>query len=297
MTAKQKITATSAAALVAIGAPAYLQHEKAKRLHAELEALRPPLGATAAPATAAPPKIRRLQSEVARLSQEKRQAPSPAGLVEKTRLELLARRGSERVLDLMDEPTLDGSGRRERLDTLKGLNQAALESVGDPEIETRIGQYELAYRMQESVKAELAARDGERESKQLEDPEALKKADSHWPVSPVKATAGSAGPLGTAGSSFGFLPVGDEFRPTTANGKVLWDHGQATGAPDTEAAGDRPTAWAPKRPKSGEQWLQLGYQEAVELKEINIHETYSPSHHVRWNRENSLAGHGASRWE
>jgi len=59
-------------------------------------------------------------------------------------------------------------------------------------------------------------------------------------------------------------------------GKVHWDHAQATGAPDTPEAGDRPTAWAPLKAGSGEQWLQLGYDKAVELKEVNIHETYNP---------------------
>ena len=59
-------------------------------------------------------------------------------------------------------------------------------------------------------------------------------------------------------------------------GKVQWDHSQATGAPDTPEAGDRPTAWAPKNPRSGEQWLSLGYEQPVEIAEINIQETHSP---------------------
>jgi RNA polymerase sigma factor (sigma-70 family) len=59
-------------------------------------------------------------------------------------------------------------------------------------------------------------------------------------------------------------------------GKVHWDHAQATGAPDTAEAGDKPTAWAPLKAGSGEQWLQLGYDKSVELKEVNIHETYNP---------------------
>lgn len=61
-----------------------------------------------------------------------------------------------------------------------------------------------------------------------------------------------------------------------AAGKVQWDHSQATGAPDTDSAGDKPTAWAPLQPGSGEQWLQLGYDTAVEVREVNIHETYNP---------------------
>jgi hypothetical protein len=48
------------------------------------------------------------------------------------------------VLFIKNPDGLDDSARREMLDTLKGLNQAAFESVGDPEIETRIAQYEMA---------------------------------------------------------------------------------------------------------------------------------------------------------
>src|SRR6185312_16185826 len=41
--------------------------------------------------------------------------------------------------------------RRESLDALKDLNNAHLSATGDPEIATRIEQYELAYRMQTTV--------------------------------------------------------------------------------------------------------------------------------------------------
>ncbi|MFM9872902.1 MAG: DUF1501 domain-containing protein, partial [Fimbriimonadaceae bacterium] len=41
--------------------------------------------------------------------------------------------------------------RRDSLDVLKELNRSALKSKGDPEIASRIEQYELAYRMQTSV--------------------------------------------------------------------------------------------------------------------------------------------------
>ena len=46
---------------------------------------------------------------------------------------------------------MDGAGRRKSLDALKALNQMQLDAVGDPEILTRIHQYEMAYRMQTSV--------------------------------------------------------------------------------------------------------------------------------------------------
>src|SRR5256886_16328154 len=41
--------------------------------------------------------------------------------------------------------------RRRMLDDLARLNQMRLEETGDPEIRTRIAQYELAHRMQTSV--------------------------------------------------------------------------------------------------------------------------------------------------
>ena len=68
------------------------------------------------------------------------------------------RSGSEPVLYLNDPPGLPRSVRRRMLDTLGDLNQIQHASTGDPEVRTRIQQYELAYRMQTSIPelAELA---------------------------------------------------------------------------------------------------------------------------------------------
>lgn len=57
---------------------------------------------------------------------------------------------------------------------------------------------------------------------------------------------------------------------------ISWNHAQATGAPDTVGGGDKPTAWAPRSPRSGEQWLQLGYDKAVEIGSLNVMETHNP---------------------
>ena len=57
----------------------------------------------------------------------------------------------EPVLFLSNPPGMDPAMRRGSLDTLRNLNQLHLGAVGDPEIVTRIAQYELAYRMQTSV--------------------------------------------------------------------------------------------------------------------------------------------------
>lgn len=61
------------------------------------------------------------------------------------------RSAGEPVLYLDDPRGVDRKLRRASLDTLNELNQAELDALGDPEIQTRIDQYELAYKMQKSV--------------------------------------------------------------------------------------------------------------------------------------------------
>jgi len=55
------------------------------------------------------------------------------------------------VLYLSNPDGLNSDVRRAMLDSLKMQNQASYDEVGDPEIHTRISQYEMAYRMQTSV--------------------------------------------------------------------------------------------------------------------------------------------------
>lgn len=57
----------------------------------------------------------------------------------------------EPVLYLNNPAGLDANGRRRMLDELGKLNSMAFSEFGDPEINTRIQQYEMAYRMQSSV--------------------------------------------------------------------------------------------------------------------------------------------------
>ncbi|MDZ7637456.1 MAG: DUF1501 domain-containing protein [Bryobacterales bacterium] len=61
------------------------------------------------------------------------------------------RRQGDPVLFLSDPDGIDRDRRRRTLDLLKGLNERHLAEAGDPEIETRINSYELAFRMQSSV--------------------------------------------------------------------------------------------------------------------------------------------------
>lgn len=55
------------------------------------------------------------------------------------------------VLFLSNPEGMRPSDRRKVVDAVKDLNALRLDDVGDPEISTRISQYEMAYRMQTSV--------------------------------------------------------------------------------------------------------------------------------------------------
>ena len=61
------------------------------------------------------------------------------------------RSGKEPVLYLTNPDGICQSGRRAMLDNLSALNQLQYQEQLDPEIESRIAQYEMAYRMQSSV--------------------------------------------------------------------------------------------------------------------------------------------------
>ncbi len=61
------------------------------------------------------------------------------------------RNKGDAVLSLSNPPGIDEAARRSTLDRLAALNQQRFEQLGDPEIQTRIAQYEMAFRMQTSV--------------------------------------------------------------------------------------------------------------------------------------------------
>ena len=66
------------------------------------------------------------------------------------------------VLFLKDNPGVSKEMRRKMLDGLGKLNMKSYAAIGDPEIQNRVQQYEMAYRMQSSV-PELADLSGEAE--------------------------------------------------------------------------------------------------------------------------------------
>ncbi len=61
------------------------------------------------------------------------------------------RASGDPVLYLSDPPGVSKDTRRRMLDSVAKLNSLNSKAYGDPEIETRISQYEMAYRMQTSV--------------------------------------------------------------------------------------------------------------------------------------------------
>ena len=58
------------------------------------------------------------------------------------------RSAGDPVLYLSNPAGFSESDRRRFLDDLSKLNQLEIEKFGDPEISTRIAQYEMAYQMQ-----------------------------------------------------------------------------------------------------------------------------------------------------
>lgn len=61
------------------------------------------------------------------------------------------RAGNDPVLYLNNPPGVDSDVRRVTIDSVNQLNQQHYERVGDPEINGRIAQYEMAFRMQSSM--------------------------------------------------------------------------------------------------------------------------------------------------
>ncbi len=61
------------------------------------------------------------------------------------------RNTGDAVLYLSNPPGVTAEKRRDTLDRLEKLNQMHFSQVGDPEIQARIAQYEMAFRMQSSV--------------------------------------------------------------------------------------------------------------------------------------------------
>lgn len=73
------------------------------------------------------------------------------------------------------------------------------------------------------------------------------------------------------------LQVASSHTPDGQLQQRSWGPEQVLGPPNTQAAGDIPTAWAPlSNLGQGEEWLHVGYDRPVEISEINVRETHNP---------------------
>ncbi|MBI1940069.1 MAG: DUF1501 domain-containing protein [Acidobacteria bacterium] len=84
------------------------------------------------------------------------------------------RSSGDPVLYLADPPGIDRTTRRRMLDTVAQLNRIRHEAFGDPEIDTRIAQYEMAYRMQTSVPSLMDLSDEPQHTFELYGPDSRK---------------------------------------------------------------------------------------------------------------------------
>jgi hypothetical protein len=74
-----------------------------------------------------------------------------SGFLPGTHAGVSLRTAGDPILYINDPPGVSRDVRRTSLDGMNALNELNFKQLGDPQTETRIGQYELAYRMQASV--------------------------------------------------------------------------------------------------------------------------------------------------
>ena len=84
------------------------------------------------------------------------------------------RGGGEPVLYLTNPKGMDNTVRRKMLDGLAKLNEENFERTGDPEVQARIAQYEMAFRMQSSVPDLMSLKDEPEATFDLYGPDARK---------------------------------------------------------------------------------------------------------------------------
>ncbi len=78
------------------------------------------------------------------------------------------------VLYVQNPPGVAASDRRVMLDALATLNRKRFDELGDPEIQTRIAQYEMAFRMQSSVPGLVDLASESKETLEMYGPEVQK---------------------------------------------------------------------------------------------------------------------------
>lgn len=71
-------------------------------------------------------------------------------------------------------------------------------------------------------------------------------------------------------------PPPPDLPDTNAPAKRNWGEEQIIGPPDTHTAGDAITAWASKQANAGPEWLTAGFDNAVDIAEVRVRESFNP---------------------
>ncbi|MFP6886583.1 MAG: DUF1501 domain-containing protein, partial [Opitutales bacterium] len=82
---------------------------------------------------------------------QSRSALKPAGFLPTVHQAVTLRSGPDPVFYLSNPDGMSIEDRAATIKTIAGLNRRRLDIVGDPEISTRIAQYEMAFRMQRTI--------------------------------------------------------------------------------------------------------------------------------------------------
>lgn len=174
----------------------------------------------------------------------------------------------------------------DRLDArLESVERANLVVASATEMERRIAELQEAFtrrvRRLEELGGGADADDGGDpwRDELLAEIDALRNEMEALAEAAASGPGGRTRPVGTlsedAISDFGALKFSwGTMAP--GNDHPSWAAGQAVGAPDTDAQGDHPTAWASREPDAGIEWLSVRFAEAIRPDGVVIVESYHP---------------------
>ncbi len=92
------------------------------------------------------------------------------------------------------------------------------------------------------------------------------------------------------------MPLAHARRPVqTYSAGEPWSPQKATGAPDVPRAGDDMNAWASLDPNGGMEWLEVGFESAVTIAQVRVHQNLAPGAIVKVTA--SAGGESIVLWE
>jgi hypothetical protein len=164
------------------------------------------------------------------------------------------------------------------------FQQSRLQRI-DAELQSEKERLTEARVRAEQLQAALTAKEQQIADMTTELQEAQNNLEQHTPTTAFpRATSPTAQEFVPTLTEPRILPASEDPGPVSSShaptGELLhrsWGPEQVIGPPDTEGAGDLPTAWAPRLHTGvGEEWLRVNYERPVDIAEINVRETYNP---------------------